>query len=99
MCLTRWAVMFMLCLSVEATAQTTGRQRLSMDPEWRFTLGDPPGAERPAFDDLKRRPALRETPPHQIESWLLWRQPPGVAAVCRSDGITIHFGNSFLSFR
>ena len=28
-----------------------GRQRLSMDPEWRFALGDPAGAERPAFDD------------------------------------------------
>ena len=27
------------------------------------------------------------------------RQPPGVAAVCRSDGITTHFGSSFLSFR
>jgi hypothetical protein len=27
------------------------------------------------------------------------RQSNGVAAVCRSDGITIHFGSSFLSFR
>jgi beta-galactosidase len=51
MCLTRWAAAFLLCLGVRATAQTTGRQRLSMDPEWRFTLGDPAGAERPAFDD------------------------------------------------
>ena len=51
MCLTRWAAVFMLCLGVGATAQATGRQRLSMDPEWRFALGDPAGAERPAFDD------------------------------------------------
>ncbi len=51
MSLTRWAAVFMLCLGVEAAAQGTGRQRLSMDPEWRFTLGDPAGAERPAFDD------------------------------------------------
>jgi beta-galactosidase len=51
MCLARWAAVFMLCLGVGATAQGTGRQRLSMDPEWRFTLGDPAGAERPAFDD------------------------------------------------
>jgi beta-galactosidase len=27
------------------------RQRLSMDPGWRFTLGDPAGAQQPAFDD------------------------------------------------
>jgi hypothetical protein len=27
------------------------RQRLSMDPGWRFTLGDPAGAEQPKFDD------------------------------------------------
>jgi beta-galactosidase len=27
------------------------RQRLSMDPGWRFTLGDPKGAEQPSFDD------------------------------------------------
>ena len=53
MCLTRWAAaaVWMLCLGVGATAQTTGRQRLSMDPEWRFALGDPAGAERGSFDD------------------------------------------------
>src|ERR1041385_4642695 len=27
------------------------RQRFSMDPGWRFTLGDPAGAERPDFAD------------------------------------------------
>ncbi|MEJ2186786.1 MAG: glycoside hydrolase family 2 TIM barrel-domain containing protein, partial [Gemmatimonadota bacterium] len=27
------------------------RQHLSMDPGWRFTLGDPAGAEQPGFDD------------------------------------------------
>jgi beta-galactosidase len=27
------------------------RLRLSMDPGWRFVLGDPAGAERPGFDD------------------------------------------------
>ncbi len=27
------------------------RQRLSMDPGWRFTLGDPAGAQAPRFDD------------------------------------------------
>ena len=31
------------------------RQRLSMDPGWRFSLGDPAGAERPGFDDTKWR--------------------------------------------
>jgi len=43
-----------LCLAAAATTATPAaaqRQRLSMDPGWRFTLGDPAGAERPAFDD------------------------------------------------
>jgi len=31
------------------------RQRLSMDPGWRFNLGDTPGAEQPRFDDSKWR--------------------------------------------
>jgi beta-galactosidase len=31
------------------------RQRLSMDPGWRFTLGDSAGAEQPAFDDHEWR--------------------------------------------
>ena len=46
----RWAVLF-LCLAAKAAAQSAERQRLSMDPGWRFTLGDPAGAERPGFDD------------------------------------------------
>jgi beta-galactosidase len=37
-----------LTLAVPARAQ---RQRLSMDPGWRFTLGDPAGAQAPRFDD------------------------------------------------
>ena len=37
---------------VPAAAQ---RQRFSMDPGWRFTLGDPSGAERPSFDDRSWR--------------------------------------------
>ena len=45
--LTRWAAAFVLFLGAGATAQGTGRQRLSMDPGWRFTLGDPAGAEQP----------------------------------------------------
>ena len=31
------------------------RQRLSMDPGWRFTPSDPAGAEQPAFDDRQWR--------------------------------------------
>jgi beta-galactosidase len=31
------------------------RQRFSMDPGWRFTLGDPQGAEQPGFDDHQWR--------------------------------------------
>lgn len=38
-------------LAAAAQPAAAQRQRLSMDPGWRFTLGDPAGAERPAFDD------------------------------------------------
>jgi len=41
-----------LTATAPASAQ---RQRLSMDPGWRFTLGDPAGAERPGFDDRQWR--------------------------------------------
>ncbi|HET7039320.1 MAG TPA: glycoside hydrolase family 2 TIM barrel-domain containing protein, partial [Gemmatimonadales bacterium] len=37
--------------SVPAGPAAAQRQRLSMDPGWRFALGDPAGAERPGFDD------------------------------------------------
>jgi beta-galactosidase len=38
-------------MSLAARPAAAQRQRLSMDPGWRFTTGDPPGAERPGFDD------------------------------------------------
>ena len=41
-----------LVITVPASAQ---RQRLSMDPGWRFTLGDPAGADQPGFDDHQWR--------------------------------------------
>ena len=42
-------------LSVVAMPSAAQRQRLSMDPGWRFTLGDPAGAERSQFDDRQWR--------------------------------------------
>ena len=42
-------------------------------------------------------PLSSETPP--VVSPAALAQPPGVAAVCRSDGMTTHFGSSFLSLR
>ncbi len=41
-----------LALARPAAAQ---RQRLSMDPDWRFSLGDATGAEQPGFDDRRWR--------------------------------------------
>ena len=41
-------VAFLFAVPSFASAQ---RQRLSMDPGWRFTLGDPQGAEAAKFDD------------------------------------------------
>ena len=37
--------------ALTATRATAQRQRLSMDPGWRFTLGDTAGAEQPGFND------------------------------------------------
>ena len=34
-----------------ASQTPSPRARLSMDPDWRFALGDPRGAEQPKFDD------------------------------------------------
>ena len=50
----RAATLFFLGLTALATAASPAaaqRQRLSMDPGWRFTLGDTSGAEQPGFDD------------------------------------------------
>ncbi len=44
-------VLAFAALIVAAGQAHAQRQRLSMDPGWRFTLGDPAGAERPGFDD------------------------------------------------
>jgi beta-galactosidase len=48
-------ILGLAALTVSASPATAQRQRLSMDPGWRFTLGDPAGAERPAFDDQQWR--------------------------------------------
>ncbi|HUJ66207.1 MAG TPA: glycoside hydrolase family 2 TIM barrel-domain containing protein [Acidimicrobiales bacterium] len=45
-----FAAALTLLVTLPATAAAQ-RQRLSMDPGWRFELGDPAGAEAPGFDD------------------------------------------------
>ncbi len=42
-------------LSAAGAPVAAQRPRLSMDPGWRFTLGDPAGAEQPRFDDHEWR--------------------------------------------
>ena len=44
-------VLGVAALAAAAHPAAAQRHRLSMDPGWRFTLGDPAGAERPSFDD------------------------------------------------
>lgn len=44
-------VLGLAALMLVTASVAAQRQRLSMDPGWRFTLGDPAGAERPGFDD------------------------------------------------
>ena len=41
----------LVTLTAAAGPASAQRQRFSMDPGWRFNLGDQPGAERPGFDD------------------------------------------------
>jgi beta-galactosidase len=45
-----WLVAMLLAAAAVGPAHAQ-RRRLSMDPGWRFTLGDVAGAERPGFDD------------------------------------------------
>jgi beta-galactosidase len=49
--LCRAIVPALAALNLASGPAVAQRQRLSMDPGWRFTLGDPVGAERPGFDD------------------------------------------------
>ncbi len=48
-------VLALATLTMAAGPAAAQRQRLSMDPGWHFTLGDPAGAERPGFDDRRWR--------------------------------------------
>ena len=45
----QWSCLVVVTMAAGPTAAQ--RQRFSMDPGWRFTLGDPAGAERPGFAD------------------------------------------------
>ena len=54
--MSRCLMTLLLCLAVlSANPAAAQRRRLSMDPGWRFTLGDPAGAEQVAFDDHEWR--------------------------------------------
>jgi beta-galactosidase len=52
----RSTVVFVLgFLAAVASPAAAQRQRFSMDPGWRFTLGDPAGAQQPSFSDREWR--------------------------------------------
>jgi len=44
-------LLVLVLAAAAATPALAQRQRFSMDPGWRFTLGDPAGADAPRFDD------------------------------------------------
>ena len=51
------SVLLLLCCAVAAAAaESSPRQRLTFDLGWKFSLGDTPGAEAPAFADTAWRP-------------------------------------------
>src|SRR5574341_101165 len=52
---TRLLSLLLTVLGIAVTPALAQRQRLSMDPGWRFVLGDSTGAERPGFDDTRWR--------------------------------------------
>ena len=63
----RWILPLLLLVVGLAAAPAPAaaqRQRLSMDPGWRFTLGDPTGAEQPA---IRRQPVAPAGPPARLE--------------------------------
>jgi beta-galactosidase len=51
----RLLLVLSLALFTVVTPSVAQRQRLSMDPGWRFTLADPAGGEQPKFDDKQWR--------------------------------------------
>ncbi|MBL8979741.1 MAG: beta galactosidase jelly roll domain-containing protein, partial [Gemmatimonadetes bacterium] len=53
--MTRVGAAFLLGLALLAAPATAQGTRWSMDPGWRFTRGDPAGAEQPRFDDRQWR--------------------------------------------
>lgn len=66
-------------LSAAPTPLAAQRQRLSMDPNWRFTLGDPAGAEQPKFDhrrwwvlDLPHDWSIEGTPREDAPAGAAW---------------------------
>lgn len=44
-------IVALVLLQLSAAASDAGRHRFRMDFDWKFMLGDPPGAEKAAFDD------------------------------------------------
>lgn len=54
---TRLLFLGLTALATAAAPAVAQRLHLSMDPGWRFTLGDPSGAEQPGFDDRAWRRA------------------------------------------
>ncbi len=67
-------LLLLLALSALPAPAAAQRQRFSMDPGWRFTRGDPAGAEQPDFDDNQWR---RLDLPHD---WSIEGVPDSLAA-------------------
>src|SRR5690242_19073703 len=44
-----------LCCAGAERIQPAGQRRVSLDRDWRFTIGDPSGAEQPSFSDASWR--------------------------------------------
>ena len=50
-CVATWLAWVPFAVGADAGTQDSGARRLAFNDDWRFSRGDPPGAERPEFDD------------------------------------------------
>jgi len=79
-------IMGMLAPVTARADDASPRKIISLDADWRFTLGDPPGAEKPDFDDSSWR---KLDVPHDwsIEGAIDPRNPSGTAQAFLPMGV------------
>jgi beta-galactosidase len=95
------------CLFSATTSATAQRQRFSMDPGWRFTLGDAAEAQQPSFDDSRWRSldlphdwSIEGTPNKEAAEVTSLPASDGIGRpfACRQTRLAIQPGSSSTAF-